>query len=87
MAYIKKNPFQITERPSTTLGVIFDVIDKKGNRLKSFVSAELAEHYSTQQFLQIQFDKAIKADKPTGVRSDLKKVYGEDLVTEIVLDL
>lgn len=85
MAHLKKNPFTIVERPSTTLGIIYDVVDKKQNRLKSFISFEFANKYATQQFLQIQFDKAIRSGKPSGVSKDLKKEFGEDYVPELIL--
>jgi hypothetical protein len=80
MARIKKNPYLIKEVHSPNLGIIYGIFNNKGERLKTFLSFENAEKYSTQLFLEIQAKAAIRAPKPNGITKDLKAEFGDTIL-------
>jgi hypothetical protein len=80
MARLKKNPYSIKEIDSPNLGIIYGVFSNKGERIKTFISFENAEKYSTQLFLEIQAKAAIRAPKPNGITKDLKAEFGDTIL-------
>lgn len=80
MARIKKNPYSIKEVNSPNLGIIYGIFNNKGERIKTFLSLENAEKYSTQLFLEIQAKAAIRAPKPNGITKDLKSEFGDTIL-------
>jgi hypothetical protein len=80
MARIRKNPYLIKEVHSANLGCIYGVFNNKGEKLKTFISMENAERYSTPLFLEIQAKAAIRAPKPNGITKDLKSEFGETIL-------
>lgn len=82
MAQLKKNPFFIKESQSSSLGVVYNVFNKQGNKLKTFITPENAQRYATQLFLELQADKSIRSGKPNGITRDLKAEFGENFIAE-----
>jgi hypothetical protein len=82
MAQLKKNPFTIKESQSSTLGIVYNVFNKAGDKLKTFISSENAERYATQLFLELQADKSLRSGKPNGITRDLKAEFGENFINE-----
>lgn len=80
MARIKKNPYLIKEVESPNLGIIYGIFNNKGERVKTFLSLENAERYSTQLFLELQAKAAIRAPKPNGITKDLKAEFGDTIL-------
>jgi hypothetical protein len=85
MARIRKNPYTITEIHSANLGCVYGVFSNKGEKLKTFISLENAEKYSTQLFLEIQAKAAIRAPKPNGITKDLKAEFGDTILYNLNL--
>lgn len=66
---------------SPTLGDVYSVFDKQGNKLKAFISSESALKYSTQLFLELQANKSLRSGKPSGITRDLKAEFGDNFIT------
>jgi hypothetical protein len=82
MAQLKKNPFIIKESQSSSLGIVYSVFNKSGDKLKTFISPENAQRYATQLFLELQADKSLRSGKPNGITRDLKAEFGENFINE-----
>ena len=82
MAQLKKNPFTIKESQSSTLGIVYNVFNKAGDKLKTFIASENAERYATQLFLELQADKSLRSGKPNGITRDLKAEFGDNFINE-----